>query len=179
MKSFHDLIMQRRSIRKFTDEPLSKDDVATLLSAALMSPSSKRSTGWQFIVVDEKDTLKKLSECRAMGSAFLENVALAVVVTADPSVSDVWIEDASIAMLMMQLQAEDLGLGSCWMQVRQRMAPGGEITADEYIHELLDLPEELRTLAILGVGHKAQERKPFDPDKLLWEKVHLNKFGGK
>ena len=130
MENFSDLIRNRRSMRKFTDEELTQDQVLTLLKAALMAPSSKRSNCWQFIVVDDKDTLEKL---------FVKDAALAIVVTADPIASDVWIEDASIASIMIQLQAEDLGLGSCWVQVRERFTANGT-PANEYIHELLDLP---------------------------------------
>ena len=173
MENFSDLIRNRRSMRKFTDEELTQDQVLTLLKAALMAPSSKRSNCWQFIVVDDKDTLEKLSFCKESGAAFVKDAALAIVVTADPLASDVWIEDASIASIMIQLQAEDLGLGSCWVQVRERF------TANEYIHELLDLPLQLQVLSVIAVGHKGMERKPFDESHLQWEKVHINKFGGK
>ena len=115
MEQFSDLIKNRRSMRKFTDEELSQDQVVALLKAALMSPSSKRSNPWQFVVVDNKETLQKLSLCKEMGAAFLKDAALAIVVMADPLASDVWIEDAAIASLMIQLQAEDMGLGSCWI----------------------------------------------------------------
>ena len=71
-------------MRKFTDEELTQDQVLTLLKAALMAPSSKRSNCWQFIVVDDKDTLEKLSFCKESGAAFVKDAALAIVVTADP-----------------------------------------------------------------------------------------------
>ena len=80
------------------------------LKAALMAPSSKRSNCWQCIVVDDKDMLEKLSHCKEMGAAVLADASMAVVVMADPLASDVWIEDAAIASIMIQLQAEDLGL---------------------------------------------------------------------
>ena len=112
MEQFSDLIKNRRSMRKFTDQELTQEEVVALLKAALMAPSSKRSNCWQFLVVDDKDMLEKLSHCKEMGAAFLADAAMAVVVMADPLASDVWIEDASIASIMIQLQAEDLGLGS-------------------------------------------------------------------
>ena len=97
-------------MRKFTEEELTQEEVVALLKAALMSPSSKRSNCWQFIVVDDKETLDKLSRCKETGASFLKDAPLAVVVLADPLASDVWIEDAAVASLMIQLQAEDLGL---------------------------------------------------------------------
>lgn len=177
MNSFKDLVQRRRSIRKFTDQELSQEQVVTLMRAALMSPSSKSSKGWQFVVVDDKETLQALSTCKAHGATLIAQAALAIVVTADPLASDVWIEDASIASLMIQLQAEDMGLGSCWVQVRGRSREDGTLS-DEYIHSLLDLPLQLQTLCIIAVGHKAAERPPIEEESLQWEKVHINKYGG-
>ena len=176
MENFSDLIKQRRSMRKFTEEELTQDDVVALLRAALMSPSSKRSNCWQFVVVDDREMLARLSRCKAHGAELLEGAPLAVVVLADPLASDVWIEDASIASLMIQLEAEDLGLGSCWVQVRERSTAEG-VPADEVVRELLDIPLQMQVLSIIAVGHKAVERKPFDEDNLQWEKVHINKYG--
>ena len=163
-------------MRKFTDEELSQDQVVTLLQAALMSPSSKRSNPWQFIVVDDKETLQKLSLCKEMGAAFLKDAALAIVVMADPLASDVWIEDAAIASLMIQLQAEDMGLGSCWIQVRERFTATG-IPSGDFVHNVLDIPLQLQVLSIVAVGHKGMERKPFNEENLQWEKIHLGKYG--
>jgi nitroreductase len=107
----------------------------------------------------------------------LADAALGIVVLADPLVSDVWIEDASIASLMIQLQAEDLGLGSCWIQVRERFTADG-VPSNEYVHEVLDIPLQLQVLSIIAVGRKGMVRKPFDEEHLQWEKVHINKYGG-
>lgn len=178
MEQFSDLIKNRRSMRKFTEEELTQEEVVALLKAALMAPSSKRSNGWQFIAVDDKDTLARLAHCKESGAAFVADAALAIVVMADPLASDVWIEDASVASLMIQLQAEDLGLGSCWVQVRERFTATG-MPAGEYVQQLLDIPLQLQVLSIIAVGHKGMERKPFNEDHLQWEKVHINKFGGK
>ena len=119
-------------MRKFTGEELSQEDVVALLKAALMAPTSKRSNNWQFIAVDDKKLLGELSHCKEQASAFIADAALAIVVTADPLASDVWIEDASIASIMIQLQAEDLGLGSCWVQVRERYTATG-MPSDEFV----------------------------------------------
>lgn len=165
-------------MRKFTDEELTQDEVVALLKAALMAPSSKRSNCWQFVAVDDKSTLEKLSHCKSMGAAFLSEAALAIVVLADPLASDVWIEDAAVASIMVQLQAEDLGLGSCWIQVRERATATG-MPSGEYVHEVLDIPLQLQVLSIIAIGHKGMERKPFNEEHLQWEKVHINKYGGK
>ena len=178
MENFSELIKNRRSMRKFTGEELSQEQVVTLLKAALMAPTSKRSNGWQFIAVDDKETLEKLSHCKEQASSFIADAALAIVVMADPLASDVWIEDASIASIMLQLQAEDLGLGSCWVQIRERYAATG-MPSDEYVRSVLDIPLQLQVLSVIAIGHKGMERKPFDESHLQWEKIHINKFGGK
>jgi nitroreductase len=178
MKDFSELVRTRRSMRKFTAEELTQDEVVTLLKTALMAPTSKQSNCWQFIVVDDKEKLEELSHCKAAGATFLKDAPLAIVVVADPLVSDVWIEDASIASIMIQLQAEDMGLGSCWIQVRERFTADG-VPADEMVHAALDLPLQLQTLSIIAIGHKGMERKPFNEEHLLWERVHINKYGGK
>ncbi len=175
MNNFQDLVRNRRSIRKYTEEPLSAEQVETIMKAALMSPASKGKNPWQFVLVEDKDTLRKLSLCKEHGSKPIEGCSLAIVVLADPFASDVWIEDAAIASIMMQLQAEDLGLGSCWIQIRERLTPAGT-PADEYVREILDIPLQLQVLSVVTFGHKAQDRPPFDEEKLQWEKVHIGQY---
>jgi nitroreductase len=175
MNNFQELITNRRSTRKFTDELLSPEQVELILKAALKSPASKSKNPWQFIVIEDKEQLQKLSECKEHGSKLIANCVLAVVVLADPLSSDVWIEDASIASIMMQLQAEDLGIGSCWVQVRERYTTAGT-SAEEYIKDMFDIPMQLQVLSVIAFGHKAQERPPFDEEKLQWEKIHIGKY---
>lgn len=175
MENFHELLKNRRSIRKYTEELLPSDDVKLILQAGLMSPSSKRSNGWEFVVVEDKDMLKQLSQCKDFGAKLIAGAALAIIVLADPLKSDVWIEDASIASILMQLQAEDLGLGSCWVQIRERFGSDDK-PADEYIRELLDIPLQMQVLSVIAIGKKDEVRKPFDEEKLQWEKIHIGKW---
>ena len=166
MENFSELIKNRRSMRKFTDEELTQDQVVTLMKAALMSPSSKRSNSWQFVVIDDKEVLKELSHCKEQASSFIADAALAIVVMADPLASDVRIEDASIASIMIQLQAEDLGLGSCWVQVRERFTATG-MPSDEFVHGILGIPLQLQILSVIAIGHKGMDRKPCNEEQLL------------
>ena len=173
--TFKDLVQKRRSSRKFTDEELTPEDLQLILRAGLMSPTGKSVRGWHFIVVDDKDTLIKLSQCKDAGAAFVAEVPVAVVVLYDTSLSDVWIEDASIASVTMQYQAADLGIGSCWAQVRLRGLSDGT-PSDEILRELLQYPHNMSALSIIAFGYPAIERKMQDEDKLKWENVHVNKF---
>lgn len=175
MEDFSQLIAKRRSMRKFTDEQLTSDEVRLLLRAALIAPTSKSTNSWQFVAVDEKSLLKQLSECKANGASFVAEAPFAVVVFGDPSLTDAWVEDCSIAAIMMQLQAEDLGLGSCWAHVRNRATADG-IPASEIVGGLLNVPSPLEPLCIIAFGHKGMERKLFNEDNLQWEKVHINGF---
>lgn len=175
MQNFHDLLIGRRSIRRYTDEPIDPEQVKLILEAALMSPSSKSIRPWQFIVVEEKETLEKLSQCKPNYATSIADAPLAVVVAADTTKSDAWVEDASIAAIFMQMQAQDLGLGSCWVEVRERFGADGT-PAEEYVRELLGIPEEFGVLCIVSIGHKNEDRKPINPEKLLWEKVHIGSW---
>ena len=172
---FKDLVQLRRSHRKFTGEEIDGEDVKLILRAALMSPTSKGQRAWQFVVVDDKTDLEKLSDAKDLGGQFLKDAPLAIVVLGDPVQNDCWVEDGSIAAITMQLQAEALGLGSCWIQMRGRGLSDGT-SADTVIQGVLDIPENYSCLCILAIGDKADERKPQNEDKLKWENVHLNKF---
>ncbi|MEG1586360.1 MAG: nitroreductase family protein [Bacteroidales bacterium] len=175
MENFHDLLVQRRSIRKYTEEPLTPDQVKLILEAALLSPAGKRKNPWQFIVVEDKEVLKLLAKAKEHGATPIEGASLAIVVLCDANISDTWIEDGSIASTLIQLQCEALGLGSCWIQMRDRFSAEGR-RAEDVIREILSIPFGIEVLSIISVGHKAEEKKPYDPDKLQWEKVHIGKW---
>lgn len=175
MKDFHNLLIRRRSIRKFTDELLSPEETQFILQAALLSPTSKNSRSWEFVVVEDKEVLTALSRCKPGSAALVADASLVVVVAGNPLDSDVWVEDASIAAINMQLQAEDLGIGSCWVQVRNRDF-SETLTSGEYINELLHIPMPLQVVCIIAFGKKEKERTPNSPDKLLWEKIHIGQY---
>ncbi|MCH5309720.1 MAG: nitroreductase family protein [Prevotella sp.] len=175
MKAFKDLVQTRRSYRKFTDEEIDPEDLKLILRAALMAPTSKSTRAWQFVVVDDKLDLEKLSDAKNLGGQFLKDAPVAIAVLGDPLRDDCWIEDCAVAAISMQYQAEDLGLGSCWVQMRGRGLDDGT-PAETVIRGVLDIPEGLNCLCIVAVGHKAEERKPQNEDRLKWENVHLNKF---
>lgn len=175
MTDFKDLAQMRRSHRKFTSQELEAEEVRLILRAALMAPTSKGQRAWQFVVVDNKQDIEKIADAKNLGSQFLKEAPLAIVVLGDPMQNDCWVEDGSIAAISMQYQAEDLGLGSCWIQMRGRGLSDGT-TADTVIRGVLDIPENLSVLCVLAFGHKADERKPQNEDKLKWENVHIDKY---
>lgn len=175
MESLHNLLVERRSIRHYTDQPLTPDEVKTILEAALLSPTGKNCRAWHFIAVDDKVMLQKLSECKASGAGPVAKCALAVCVAVDVTASETWVEDASIAATDMMLQARDLGIGSCWIEVNGRLSADGT-PAEDIVSELLGLPEQIQPLCIVTFGYPDEERKPQNTEKLLWERVHLGTF---
>lgn len=172
---FKDLVYVRRSYRKFTSEEVDPEAVKTIIRAALMSPTSKTRRAWHFIVVDDRLDIEKIADAKDAGAQLLKGAPLAIVVLGNPQENDCWIEDGSIAAISMQYQAEELGLGSCWVQMRDRGLSDGT-SADEVLRGILDIPEEMCVLCVLAVGHKAEERKPQDEEKLKWENVHIAKY---
>lgn len=175
MSHFAELIKKRRSTRTFTPELIKQEEVEKILKAALMAPCSKNTNEWSFIAIEDKDTLVKLADCKPHGAAMLKQAPLAIVVCADPFINDVWIEDASIASIYIQLQAEDLGLGSCWVQIRNRETTNG-FGSEDFVKEVLDIPPHIQIVSIIAIGHKAKERVPFDETNLEWEKIHIDKW---
>lgn len=175
MTSFKELVQQRRSHRKYSDQEIDPEHLKLILRAALMSPTSKNQRAWQFVVVDDKMDLEKLADAKNMGSLFLKDASVAIAVLGDPMQNDCWVEDGSIAAISMQYQIEELGLGSCWVQMRGRGLSDGT-SADTVIRGILDIPENFSCLCVIAVGHKADERKPQNEDKLKWENVHVEKY---
>ena len=175
MENFQQLLIKRRSIRKYTPELLSSDETKLILEAALLSPTSKNKHSWDFIAVEDKQTLKALSLCKPHSATFIADAAMAVVIAANPLLSNACVEDASIAAINMQMQAEELGIGSCWVQVRNRNY-SETITAGEYINDLLNIPMPLEVVCIISFGKKENERTPADLHNLKWEKVHIGKY---
>ncbi len=175
MTHFKELVQLRRSHRKYTEQEIDAEDVRLLLRAALMSPTAKNVRAWHFVVVDDKTDLEKLADAKSSGGQFLKEAPLAIVICGDPNENDCWLEDASIAAISIQYQAEELGLGSCWAQMRGRGLSDGT-SADTVIQGILGMPEEMKVLCVIGIGHWTDERKPQDEEKLKWENVHINKW---
>ena len=172
MENLHQLLVNRRSIRRYTPQPIDSDAVRQILEAGLLSPTSKNSRAWEFIVIEDKEKLESLSQCKNMGAGPVAKATLAIVVTVDTITSEAWIEDGSIAASNMMLQAADLGIGSCWIEVRGRGTADGT-PAEDFVQDLLGLPDHIMPLCIITLGYADEQRKPQNCEKLLWERVHI------
>lgn len=173
---FEDLVCIRRSHRRFTEEPVSENDLRSILRAALMAPTGHGARNWQFITVRDADTLAFLSTVRPAGSAFLKGAAAVVAVLGEPEAQSTWIEDGAIAAVTMQYQAQERGLGSCWCQIRDREGTAEGKTAEDLVRERLGIPAQFAVLCLVGFGHPADERKPQDEAALKWDHVHQEGF---
>ena len=165
-----DLLRSRRSIRSFTDQPVEQEQLDLLIEAVLRAPSSKGRAPCSFVVVTDRETIARLSTAKPQGAAFLKAAPLVVVVCADPERSDVWVEDTAIAALILHLQALDLGLGSCWVQVRLR-DHDAQRSSQEYVAEILELDPALVVEAMVAIGHPAATKSGHPSASLPYDKV--------
>ena len=153
------LLQSRRSIRKYTDEHISDETLEKILQAGLLAPSSRAIYPVELVAVRDKEMLRGLSECKAAGAAMLKDADAAIVVVGDTAKSDAWIEDCSITMTLMMLEATEQDVGNCWVQCRGRQTSEGTSTG-ERIKSLLDIPDNFGVLAILSLGMPAEELAP-------------------
>jgi nitroreductase len=173
---FLSLAQKRRSIRRYLEKAVETEKIKRLIEAALRAPSSRGVNPWEFVVVTDRGLLERLSRSKPHGASFLKDAALGIVVCADPEKSDVWIEDASIASIYIHLAAESMELGSCWIQIRERMYDG-EKSAEQYIREVLHMPENFKIESMVAVGYPAEKMPPHPTEDLPYEKVHHNGYG--
>jgi len=172
---FLQLLQKRRSIRKFEQIRVEKEKVDYILECLLRSPSSRSLNPWEFVVVDEPEILADLARAKPHGAGFIKNAPLAIAICGRPEVCDVWVEDCSIAAILTHLAAEDMGLGSCWVQLRLRQHENGE-PASTYAARLLELPDGVEVEAVIALGYPAEEKAGHSKDSLLWSRIHYNRY---
>lgn len=170
-----DLLRTRRSIRKFTDQPVEPEKVEILKEAVLRAPTSRNSQAGQFIFVDEPQLIQKLAQCKSYGATPLLTATLAVVVLSEESKTAAWVEDSAIAAFAAHLTAHSLGLGSCWIQIRGREHADGK-NSETYVRELLNIPDQFRVLSAVAIGYALHAHEGRKPEELNFEKIRTNVF---
>lgn len=149
-------ICSRRSIRKWRNEVPREEAIRKCIEAALFAPSAHNSQPWKYLIVRNRDLIKKLSETQFY-TKFLENAPIAIVCLADEKRSPGhWVEDVSLSVMLLMLEAHELGLGTCWGAVYQ---PGSQ-TREDYVRNLLNISSEYRVLCILGIGYPDETPSP-------------------
>ena len=172
---FVQLLRNRRSIRQFKQQTLPSDTVTQLQEAILRAPTSRGKNPWTFIFIDDRELLEKMSHAKMHGSSFLADAALGVVVCADETVSDVWIEDCAIAAITLQYAAQDLNLGSCWAQIRNRPHDNSS-SAEEYLKNLLEIEVNYKVFCVIGIGFPDEKKPGHGSEQLPGEKIRsINK----
>lgn len=171
------VIRTRRSVTRFTEAPVSDEQLETILEAGRWAPSYINSQPWEFIVVRDADMRARLAEVLKRVTLAWHGfaqapvlVAVAVDPTRDPSHS---VEDGAAAVQNMALAAHSLGLASFWAGLHA--AVGGKGSVVEEIRGLLDLPKHMSLVAMLPIGAAGYEAKA--DRRPLAESVHAEKYG--
>lgn len=171
-----ELMQQRRSIRKFTNQPVDADTLTRILKAALVSPTSMGRKSVEVVAVTDPSTLQALAACKKHSSGPLLSATLALAVVADTTKIDVWVEDAAIAAFAMQLVIESQGLGSVWIQMRNRRSAKDE-DSEVAVRRVLALPDQYGVLCVLAAGHKGEVKPAYTEADMDFARVHRQRFG--
>lgn len=159
-------IFARRSIRHYTSEPISDSDVRALLDAAMAAPSARNTRPWHFVVVRDREQLRRLASIH-LNANMLEGAALGIAVCGEPRESEYWVQDTSAATENILLAATALGLGAVWVGVH----PKAE--REQRVREILGLPEYITPLCLVAVGHPAEQkpaRTQYDASRVHYER---------
>ena len=166
-----DIMLKRRSTRKFNAEKITKEELDKILQAALLAPTSMNRKPCNFLVVERPETLKELSKCKNHGADLIDGADKAIVVIADTMIADTWCEDSSIALTYMHLMATELDIGSCWVQVHLRDKNG--VDAEEVVREIVKIDDHYRIVGILALGHSDDIPAPHTLDDIDKNKIHF------
>ena len=166
-----DVMLKRRSVRKFKDEDITKEQLDKILQAGLLAPTSMNRKPCNFMVIENTETLEKLSEAKDHGADLIKGANKAIAVIADTLVADTWIEDSSIALTYMHLMATDLGLGSCWVQIHLRSRDG--VDAEGIVRDILKIDDHYSVVGILALGVPETVPEAHTLDDVDKGKVHF------
>jgi len=166
-----ELLKTRRSIRKYKQEHLKKQEINKILKCGLLAPSSRNSQPWEIYLTEDKEKIIKLSQSKPTGVAFIKAAPVIVVLAANPNKSSVWIEDLSIMATLMQITAWEMGVGSCWVQIRNRNY-NETITSEDYIKGIMNIEKEKKVLCLLSFGYIDEEKKAYEDKDILFERIN-------
>ena len=173
------LAQKRRSIRKYTSEKLSSEDITEILETALIAPTAKNTRSVRFVLVDDPEMLEALSRVKAKNGTFVKGAALAIAVCADKSVASRPYTDAAIAAAYIQLTAAELELGSCWSHIHEtETEEGGD--AEAGVRRLLGLPESYGVLCLIAIGVPADPALLATKERVTeWERVYVGRYAAR
>ncbi|MGC9394778.1 MAG: nitroreductase family protein [Anaerolineae bacterium] len=147
-----EVIFTRRSIRRYTNEPVTEEEIKTILKAGMNAPSANNRQPWSFIVVDEREKLNAIMEVHPY-SRMLAEAPLAIIVCGDAAAANkFWQQDCAAATENILLAARALGLGTVWMGVYPDLPRAKGIAA------LFGIPKGIEPMCIIAVGHPAEQK---------------------
>ena len=170
MANILDHIMARRSIRKYTDEPVTEKQLTLLLKAAMAAPSASNRRPCEFVVVTEPEMVRRVRAATVFGRY---NAPAAIVVCGNtrraypPPAQTFWVQDCAAATQNILLAATGIGLGSVWI---------GTYPVPTFISRVrgvINLPRHIVPMSVVYVGHPAQQKAPrtqYDPAKVRWQR---------
>lgn len=161
-------IFKRRSIRKYKEGyVVSDDDINSILKAGMSAPSGRNLKPWHFIIVKNKETLKKISDILS-NAPMMKDASLCFAVCADPKISDVlWEQDCAAATENMLLAIANIGLGGVWIGVHPREE------RKKPLMEIFKIPVGIEIFSLIAVGYPDEVKEPrtqFDPKCVHYEK---------
>ena len=155
-------IRKRRSIRKYTGEPIPREDLERIVDAGRLAATGSNRQPWDFIVVTDKKTIEQFK----LSGPWMEKAAAVIVVLLDPT-SRWWVEDGSAAIENMLIASTSLGYGACWVE-------GDALPREELFKKLLSAPSEKRLLALVPIGMPAES--PTREKKSLEQVIHWERY---
>jgi len=163
-------IFERRSIRKFTEKPITKEIIKKIIAAGMQAPTACDNRGYEFIVIDDGEVLQKLGSVSPWSSPITRcNIGIVVLGREKEGVADeFWQQDLGAVTQNILLEAKHFGIGSVWMGI----APITQTM--EKVRQLLNIPPEVRPFSLIALGYPLQEKEA--EDRYLEEKVHYNKY---
>lgn len=166
-----DVIHKRVSVRNYTEQKISKEQLETIVRAGMAAPSAMNKQPWQFVVIDDESILSAIGEIPT--SRMAKNAPAAILVCGDLQkagegwLQEYWIQDCSAVSQNILLAVTDMGLGAVWTGIypaEDRM---------KTIVDLLKLPEHIIPFCVIPLGYSSQENPPKDkwnPDNVHWNK---------
>lgn len=149
-------IKLRREITQFKSDPIDQATVDQLIQSVYLAPSGNNLPSREFIVVTEKDMLKLLTPATPY-MKWLEHAAVGFVIIGNPDESKYWLQDATIAAGFLWLTAVSLGLGAAWGAIYHSEDAIESDKRERLVREMLNIPDHLRVIAILGLGYPANQ----------------------
>ncbi|MBQ3207673.1 MAG: nitroreductase family protein [Bacteroidales bacterium] len=157
---FLEVIEKRHSVRKYSDKPVDKEILDTIVRVAQTAPSSRNSRSSAFMIIEDRDTLDALSQMRDYGSGLLSGAQAAIVVMGDETKTDLWVDNCAISATFIQLAVTAMDLASCWVHCngrpRVKAEPEGA-KAEDYVRELLGIKDGFRPYCVIAIGYPAED----------------------